>query len=284
MLKFNFSSLVYFLVVVLLCSSIIGCPRGGGGGGGEGDGEPAVEGEGESGGELGDMETIMLPGDVPLEIVWCPSGMFMMGSETGDPDESPMHEVTLTQGFWMGKYEVTQAQWVAVMDSNPSNFTGDNRPVEDVSWNDAQSFISALNAATYKTFRLPTEAEWEYACRAGTTTAYNFDDSLGSLGDYAWYGDNSGLETHDVGGKLPNAWGLYDMHGNVWEWCQDWFDSSYYSDSPSADPAGPESGSYRLLRGGSWSSSNNSCRSAFRNNNLPESIRHVDGFRIARTP
>src|SRR5205085_11701074 len=166
-----------------------------------------------------------------VEFVWILAGSFMMGSENGDSDEKPAHRVTISEGFYMGKYEVTQAQWQAVMGNNPSNFKGcDNCPVEQVSWDDAVSFIAKLNAQNDGyTYRLPTEAEWEYACRAGTTTAFAFGDSLSSEqanfdGDYPYGGAPKGVyrqKTTSVGRFQPNAWGLYDMHGNVWEWCED---------------------------------------------------------------
>ena len=171
-------------------------------------------------------------------------------SQCGD-DEKPAHPVRITKGFEIGKYEVTQAQWEAVMESNPSDFKGADRPVEQVSWNDVQEFLANLNGRNdgYR-YRLPTEAEWEYAARAGTAGEY-----YGSLDAIAWYGRNSGDQTHPVGAKLPNAWGLYDALGNVWEWCQDWHKDDCYTEfpkSPAVDPRGPTKGEYRVLRGGSW--------------------------------
>jgi formylglycine-generating enzyme required for sulfatase activity len=176
-----------------------------------------------------------------------------MGSTTGSSDEKPLHSVTISKGFYMGKFEVTQKEWVAIMGSNPSYFEGDNRPVERVSWNDVQEFIKKLNAKEGgDKYRLPTEAEWEYACRAGSNGKWHFGDNENQLGDYAWYTANSGNETKPVGQKKPNAFGLHDMHGNVWEWCQDWYGKDYYGNSPKTDPTGPSSGSYRVYRGGSW--------------------------------
>ena len=193
---------------------------------------------------------------IGMEFIPIPPGSFMMGSpsnESGRYDNEKQHRVTLTKGFHMQTTEVTQRQWKAVMGNNPSNFKncGDNCPVEEVSWNDVQDFIRKLNQREGGSkYRLPTEAEWEYAARAGTTTRFSFGDDEGRLGEYAWYSGNSGRKTHSVGQKTPNAWDLYDMHGNVWEWCQDW-----YGDYPSGsvtDSIGPSSGSRRVIRGGSW--------------------------------
>ena len=190
-----------------------------------------------------------------------------MGSYPGEgsDDEHPRHQVVISKDFQMLEFEVTQAQWEAVMGNNPSSFSGDNNPVESVSWHDCQSFISKLNELDSDyTYRLPTEAEWEYACRAGSDTTYSHGNDSGQLGEYAWYDDNSNSRTHPVGEKKPNAWDLYDMHGNVWEWCQDWYDGDYYDNSPGTDPQGPNSGSYRVIRGGGWRNDAGYCRSAFR--------------------
>ena len=211
------------------------------------------------------------------------SGTFMMGSPNGGSDEQPLHQVTISKGFQMGKFEVTQAQWEAVMGNNPSHFSGDNNPVEQVSWNECQSFISKLNKLdTDYTYRLPTEAEWEYCCRAGSDTEYCFGDDDSGLGDYAWCNSNSNSKTHPVGQKQPNDWGLYDMHGNVWEWCQDWYDSNYYDNSPGTDPQGPNSGSYRVIRGGSWSYDADYCRSAIRYGSYPDGSSLSIGLRLVR--
>jgi formylglycine-generating enzyme required for sulfatase activity len=185
----------------------------------------------------------------------------------------------------VGKYEVTQGEWDAVMGNNPSKFKGRSNPVERVSWNNVQTFIERLNRkeGTSK-YRLPTEAEWEYAARAGTTSTYFFGNDADSLGPYAWYYDNSGKTTHPVGQKQPNPWGLYDMHGNVWEWAQDWYDKSHYAKSPASDPRGPSGGSSRVLRGGSWIVSARFLRSAIRFHYSPE-FRYEDyGFRLAFSP
>ena len=228
-----------------------------------------------------------------MEFVYVPGGCFQMGSNNGDSDEKPAHKVCL-EGFWMGKYEVTQAQWETVMGKNPSYFKGADRPVEQVSWNDAQAFLKKLNGNPSQSplnqggqrgvFRLPSEAEWEYAARAGTQTAYSFGDDSNQLGDYAWFYDNSGNKTHPVGQKKPNAFGLYDMHGNVWEWCQDWYNESYYANSPQENPQGPSSGQYRLLRGGSWNCLTTYCRSANRYYSPPDLRYDSLGVRVlART-
>ena len=186
--------------------------------------------------------------------------------------EKPVHRVTLTNDYYIGKYEVTQALWQAVMGSNPSNFKGDALPVEQVSWNDCQDFISKLNAMTGKRFRLPTEAEWEYAARGGKKSrGYQYSGSK-TLGDVAWYDGNSGSKTHAVGTKQPNELGIYDMAGNVWEWCQDWYGS--YSSSSQTNPTGAVSGSGRVNRGGSRDSVARVCRSSYRTSNSP-------GFRIS---
>ena len=222
-----------------------------------------------------------------MEFVRIPSGSFMMGSDNGDSDEKPVHQVTISNDFWMGKTEVTQGQWKAVMGSSPSamsdlgqEFFGDNKPVVRVSWDDAQDFVRKLNAKNEGTYRLPTEAEWEYACRAGSTTKYSYGDGDGSLGSYAWYGSNSGNKPHEVATKQPNAWGLYDMHGNVWEWCEDWFGS--YSGNAQTDPRGSSSGSNRVLRGGGWHADAVNLRSAYRSRYTP-SLRNYDlGFRVVR--
>ena len=232
-------------------------------------------------------QTIVLPGDVPLELVWVPAGSFTMGryaDETGsNANESPQHQVTLANGYWMGKYEVTQAQWLSVMGSNPSYFTGDlNRPVERVSWDNVQSFIIALNALGQGTFRLPTESEWEYACRAGTSTRFYWGDdaSLSQIASYAWYTGNSSSTTHPVGQKLPNAWGLYDMSGNVLEWCEDWFHSDYTGAPADGSAWLSPAGSTRVIRGGGWSDYAAFCRSALRYNVDPTVAYDYSGFRI----
>jgi formylglycine-generating enzyme required for sulfatase activity len=215
-----------------------------------------------------------------IEMVYIPPGRFMMGSTNGSGDEKPVHEVTISQIFYMGRYEVTQAQWQAVMGNNPSYFKdcGGNCPVEQVSWDDAQAFINKLNEANdgFK-YRLPSEAEWEYACRAGTTGDYY----AGDVDDIGWYEDNSGKKTRAVGGKQPNAFGLYDMSGNVWEWCRDWHHPNYEG-APSDGSAWLSASEqrYRVLRGGSWFFSAAALRSAYRYDVTPDSRYGYVGFRV----
>lgn len=167
-----------------------------------------------------------------------------------DDDEKPPHEVQISKGFQIGKNEVTQAVWESVMGSNPSDFKSAERPVEWVSWNDTQEFLQRLNKRNdgYR-YRLPTEAEWEYAARAGSKAA-----STGQVVDIDWFQFNAESQTHPVGQKHPNNWGLYDVQGNVWEWVADWYDEGYYRISPVADPSGPSTGELRVMRGGSWGS------------------------------
>jgi formylglycine-generating enzyme required for sulfatase activity len=214
--------------------------------------------------------TEKLANGIRLEMVSLPAGKFLMGSSESD-DEKPPHQVKVNS-FAIGKYPVTQAQYQAVMGTNPSHFknwfkNNPQNPVECVSWDDAQAFCQKLSRITGKTYRLPTEAEWEYACRAGTTTRYYFGDNDNQLGDYAWYEGNSNRTTHPVGQKKPNGWGLYDMSGNVWEWCEDdWHNS--YAGAPNDGSAWLDndnrSQSLKCLRGGSWYNGPSYCRSAFR--------------------
>lgn len=222
---------------------------------------------------------------IGMKFVLIPSGSFMMGAdpnfEDASSDETPRHRVTISKAFYLGKFEVTQSQWVAVMGHNPSKFKGRSNPVDTVSWDDARSFVRKLNQmeGTDK-YRLPTEAEWEYAARAGTESTYSFGDDVSDLGGYAWYWDNSGKKTHPVGQKGANAWGLHDMHGNVWEWVQDWYGENYYSQGRSTDPQGPSSGDFRVLRGGSWFNFAVSCRTAIRYCYSPDFRDEGRGFRV----
>ena len=221
------------------------------------------------------LKTVMV-GTQTIRLHYCPAGTFTMGSpsaESGRDTDEAQHSVRFSNGFWIGETEVHQGLWKEVMRSNPSYFKyGDNYPVENISWNDCQEFISKLNLRSEVRraglkFSLPTEAQWEYACRAGTTGAYG---GAGPLDDKGWYTENSGGRTHPVAGKMANAWGLYDMHGNVCEWCQDWYDSSYYLKSSASGPTGPLSGSSRVLRGGSYSRRAQYCRSASRSRDRPD--------------
>ena len=223
-------------------------------------------------------------GEVPqFEFVEVPAGEFVMGcgSDTSDcgDDERPAHTVELRNEFEIGKYEVTQAQWMAVMGSNPSYFHGPAHPVENVSWNSAREFVSRLNrkGGPYL-YRLPTEAEWEYAARAGDSHQF-----AGDLNESAWHWANAGNRTHQVGTKRPNAWGLHDMLGNVWEWCRDRYAADYYSRSPVRDPRGPSRGDLRVMRGGSWYRYAWFLRYSARFRDWPEAAyRHV-GLRCVRT-
>lgn len=235
------------------------------------------------------LEVRTLQTGIVLRLI--PAGTFTMGSPGGkagrDSDEGPQHQVTLTKGFYCGKFEVTQGQWQAVMGNSPSYSasSGPDAPVENVSWDDCQTFLTKLcqkEGVARGTYRLLTEAQWEYACRAGSQGVYCFGDSASGLGEYAWYRNIMG-STHPVGQKRPNAFGLYDMHGNVWEWCQDWYDSGYYSGSPASDPLGPGSGDGRVNRGGSWYADAVGCRSAGRNRNSPGLRDDNLGLRLART-
>ena len=225
------------------------------------------------------------PGDVMtnsigMKLVYIPAGEFMMGSNTGGSDEKPAHKVKLSKGFYMGVYEVTQSQYRAVMGKSPSKFKGDNNPVEQVSWDDATEFCRKLSQKEGETYTLPTEAQWEYACRSGSSSVYSFGNSESSLGDYGWYSSNSGSKTHPVGTKKPNDFGLYDMHGNVWEWCRDWYAKDYYSKGSAVDPKNTQSSSVRVIRGGGWGNLANRCRSAGRRRDGPGSRSSGIGFRV----
>jgi formylglycine-generating enzyme required for sulfatase activity len=216
---------------------------------------------------------------VRYELAAIQAGEFQMGSNSSeaDSDEQPVHTVRISKGFWMGKTEVTQGLWQAVMGSNPSYFkNGDSYPVEKISWDDCQAFITKLNQMVGgNAFRLPTEAEWEYACRAGTT-----GDRYGDIDAIAWYSGNSGNTTHIVGQKQANAWGLYDTLGNVYEWCQDWYGA--YSAGYQTDPTGPGSGAYRVLRGACWNYSAQYVRSAIRGSFFHPGFSNFDiGVRLA---
>jgi formylglycine-generating enzyme required for sulfatase activity len=222
------------------------------------------------------------PGIASMEFVRIPAGEFQMGCSPGDTDcdadEKPAHRVRITKAFELGKYEVTQAQWEAVMEKDLSSFKGADRPVEMASLIDVQEFLKRVNGGLdgYR-YRLPTEAEWEYAARAGTTGKH-----AGPVDAVAWYGRNSGDQTHPVGQKQANAWGLYDMQGNVWEWCQDRYNENYYQVSPADDPPGPASAPYQVVRGGSWSSNASRVRVSRRDSVANDFWINDLGFRCVR--
>jgi len=231
---------------------------------------------------------VILPGDVPLHLVKIRCGSFFMGSQSSEkdmaPDEAPLHRVTISREFYLGKYEITQSQWKALMGENPSvfhnfNFSG-NHPVEMVSWEDAQTFLQKLNELGPGFFRLPTESEWEYCCRAGTQSRFPWSDDpdYKLLSEYAWFYSRAEGKSHPVGQKKPNDWGLYDMHGNVWEWCGDWFDN--FSGDPVTDPPGALSGTGRIIRGGSWFNEPEALRSANRHRHPTDSRQTNIGIRI----
>ena len=223
-----------------------------------------------------------LGGGVKLTLVLIPAGEFDMGSPEGEEErysDEVLHRVRITRPFYIGKYPVTQEQWQAVTGGNPSYFKGAENPVEQVSWHDCQGFTEELNYRLGSgRFALPTEAHWEYACRAGSHMRFCFGRSSSNLGNYAWYEDNSGGKTHPVGQKRPNAWGLYDVHGNVWEWCADWYGE--YPTSDAEDPRGPSSGDNRVLRGGSWRHVPLYLRSASRLAREPSDSYHLLGVRV----
>ncbi|MDR1458756.1 MAG: formylglycine-generating enzyme family protein [Bacteroidales bacterium] len=218
-----------------------------------------------------------------IEMVFVQGGTFTMGCTSEQDDEcrdkeKPAHKVTLSD-FYIGRYEVTQAQWRAVMGSNPSRFKEDSLPVETVSWDNVQEFIEKLNAVTGKNYRLPTEAEWEYAARGSNQSkGYKYSGS-NMIDDVAWYHDNSGRKTHSVGTKFPNELGIYDMNGNVWEWCSDRYGK--YKRKAQTNPAGASSGSYRVSRGGCWDGFELYCLVAFRGHSFPIYCEEIIGFRLA---
>lgn len=269
-----------------------------------------------AGAEPREVRTVDLGAGVTMDVVWIPPGRFLMGSRAAAdgyhyrPEtrsvkyEVPRHQVHISRGLWMGKYEVTNAQFRRFRPAHTSgeyrgfSLDGDTQPAVNVSWEDAVAFCNWMATQTGLAIRLPTEAEWEYACRAGGTTEFSPGEGLDSLKGYAnvmnpsvaesfgaswlpfpW--EDGSVVTSAVGGYKPNAWGLYDMHGNAWEWCNDWFERGYYARSPERDPMGPRSGESRVLRGGSWSDTPWYCRSAYRNARLPGASRVYDGFRIA---
>ena len=226
--------------------------------------------------------TIPVKDGVSIEMIKVEAGTFMMGAtpemEIPDDDEKPVHQVTLTNDYYIGKYEVTQALWQTVMESNPSSFKGNNLPVEQVSWNDCQEFIGKLNSITGRKFRLPTEAEWEYAARGGRKSLKYQYSGGNAISEVAWYTNNSGINTHPVGMKQANELGLYDMTGNVWEWCQDYY--GQYIGRPQVNPLGDLKGTFRVFRGGSWLFEAAYCRVAYRAGGAPDYHRNHLGFRL----
>ncbi len=231
---------------------------------------------------------------IGMKLVLIPKGTFMMGSpesEKGRKENETQHEVTISKDYYLGVYEVTQAQYEKVIGKNPSRFQGAivgnenaDLPVENVSWHDAVEFCKKLSdlpeeKKAGRVYRLPTEAQWEYACRAGGETAYSFGESSESMCDYAWFNGNGNFQTHPVGENKANAWGLYDMHGNMGEWCSDWY--GRYPKGAVSDPTGPKEGSLRVNRGGSWHYEAASCRSAVRYGNVPSYRFRNYGFRVA---
>ncbi len=238
--------------------------------------------------------------ETTMKLVYIEPGKFLMGSKMSREEvterfgeevtyfvsEHPQHRVHITRGFYMGVTEVTQQQYEAVMGETTTCFDGKKNPVEMVSWKDARRFCRKLRRKTGKNVRLPTEAEWEYACRAGSTTLYHFGDDPTQLEQYAWYKANSGGKTHPVGEKKPNAWGLYDMHGNVWEWCRNRYGPKFYEKSRFKDPTGPNRwhSSTRVLRGGSWNFSAYLARAATRLDDEPNLGSIMYGFRVIMRP
>lgn len=267
-----------FLIMfyIFLAASILFCVSG------SADAEPAKE------------MSVKLPGGSTMKMVWVNPGTFIMGSpydeESREENESQQHEVNISKGFWMGKYEVTQEQWESVMNTRPWDGQvfakkAAEYPAVYISWNDAQKFIAKLNAGQdSEIYRLPTEAEWEYACRAGTQTPYSYGSDLQKLGDYAWHGKNTyevkEMYAHKVGQKMANQWELNDMHGNVWEWVQDYY--APYSEEAQIDPTGPETGSQRVFRGGSFYYLARFARSAYRGYNSPRHRLFNLGVRVLR--
>lgn len=227
---------------------------------------------------------------IGMKLVLIPPGEFLMGAPDADEhawaNQKPQHRVKITEPFYLSATEVTQEQYQRVMGENPSKFTGDpRRPVETVSWADAVEFYRRLSKKESRRYFLPTEAQWEYASRAGSTTKWCFGESAGQLGDNAWHKDNSGNTTHPVAQKKPNAWGVYDMYGNVSEWCADRYLLEYYRTSPLNDPSGPTTGLTRVVRGGGWYSPAVVCDSAVREGGcLPEEAFSTIGFRVCLKP
>jgi eukaryotic-like serine/threonine-protein kinase len=251
-------------------------------------GTPATQSDSKATTQPAKTLTLDLGNKVTMKLLLIPPGTFQMGSPQVESalqqNEAPQHEVTITKAFYIGMFPVTQQQYEPIAGKNPSEFKAPANPVDSASWEDAADFCKKLSQKAGKTVRLATEAEWEYACRAGTATRFYYGDddaACSKLGDFAWWGGNAGGKTHPVGQKKPNAWGLYDMHGNVWQWVADWYDDNYYASSPKADPNGPDSGTLRVVRGGGWIANKPIiCRSADRNRQKPDFRHHGFGFRV----
>ena len=228
--------------------------------------------------------TLTLGKGVTMKLVRIPAGKFMMGSPKTEKErkdnEGPQRQVTISKAFYMGVTEVTQSQYESITGKTPSRFKGPRNPVEQVSWDDATAFCAALSKKTGRTVRLPSEAQWEYACRAGTKTRFSFGDENKDLATCGWYKANSDGKSHPVGQKKPNAFGLYDMHGNVWEWCRDYYDEKFYANAKNVDPENPTESTARVLRGGSWGFSPLHCRAAYRGRFTPDNRRNSRGFRV----
>jgi formylglycine-generating enzyme required for sulfatase activity len=246
-----------------------------------------------------ESKVLDLGNGVKMEMVLIPAGSFMMGDAAGEACERPVHKVTITKPFYIGKYLVTPEQWESVMGNNPSEFKGPKNPVENVNYKDCQAFLKKLEekfGPTGAKFSLPTEAQWEYACRAGTTTRYYFGDSEKDLDQYAWFAGHADRRTHPVGEKKPNAWGLYDMHGSVSQWCADCYGEDYYKASPANDPTGPadkasaandptgSTGRPRVYRGGGYVDEASDCRAARRGKQSAHIPGSFLGFRVVCTP
>ena len=235
-----------------------------------------------------DVLTITLPDGVEMKFRRIPAGSFTMGSPSDEKDresdEGPQHKVTISKPFYLGMYEVTQVQWKEVMGEirEHSGFHGSNydNPMQSTSWSECQEFVKRINRLGVGKFCLPTEAQWEYACRAGTTTRYYWGDDPdeSEIDDYAWYDLNADGESHEVAQRKPNPWGLYDMSGNVDEWCQDWYGD--YGSEPETDPQGPKSGSSKVFRGGEWYNPSQNCRSAYRGKLPPDTWGYFVGLRL----
>ena len=235
--------------------------------------------------EMDSIRTITLTNGLTIEMILIPSGDFQMGSAVGEEPEKPVHDIRITRPFYLGKYQVTKEQWEAVTGRNPSEAEqrGAKRPVDSVSWDDiTEEFLPKVQryAPGGWSFRLPTEAEWEYACRAGTDTVFFFGDDAGELGEYCWYAPNSDCRTHDVGTKKPNPWGFHDMLGNVYEWVEDWYDERFYDRTPRQDPCNTTPAVDRMARGGA--DFKNDCRPTERRHGQPPDFRNGSfGFRLA---